>query len=86
MTPQAISPTASETQDLSQCCHHWLIEPATGPLSQGLCRSCGEVRKFSNYVESASWGDTRLVNSSTDQGAALAQAAAGRFHEPEEEQ
>jgi hypothetical protein len=33
-----------------------------GPESQGICQSCGEVRDFKNYVEGATWGDSRLVN------------------------
>ena len=86
MARQTILQPPSEEQEFPHCSHHWVIEPATGPLSRGLCRSCGEVRTFSNYVESASWGDTRLSNSSPDQGAALARAAAGQFDEPKEEQ
>ena len=42
------------------CRHHWLIQPADGPVSRGVCRICGETREFKNYVESAAWGDTRL--------------------------
>ncbi len=44
------------------CQHHWLIQAADGPTSPGVCRVCGEARDFRNYVETASWGDTRLVN------------------------
>ena len=44
------------------CRHHWLIQAADGPTSEGVCRICGETRAFKNYVETASWGDTRLVN------------------------
>ena len=44
------------------CRHHWLIQAADGPTSPGICRICGEARDFKNYVETASWGDTRLVN------------------------
>ena len=44
------------------CQHHWVIQPAEGPFSNGVCQVCGETRDFKNYVESATWGDTRLNN------------------------
>ncbi len=34
------------------CAHHWVIEPANGPVSQGACQVCGEVRGFKNFIES----------------------------------
>ena len=42
-----------------QCCHHWEIQPATGPVSSGVCQVCGEVREFKNYVEASTWGDDK---------------------------
>jgi len=33
------------------CCHYWLIGEPQGPVSEGVCRKCGEVRQFNNYVE-----------------------------------
>lgn len=42
-----------------QCCHHWAIQPATGPVSSGVCQVCGEVREFKNYVEASTWGDDK---------------------------
>ncbi len=33
------------------CRHHWMIEPATGPLSQGVCQFCQETREFKNFIE-----------------------------------
>lgn len=44
------------------CAHHWVIQPADGPMSNGTCQICGESRDFNNYVETATWGDTRLSN------------------------
>jgi len=35
------------------CIHHWVIQPANGPVSNGACQICGENREFENYVESA---------------------------------
>jgi len=30
------------------CIHYWLIEPAAGPTSSGVCRFCGAQREFHN--------------------------------------
>ncbi|MBI5948483.1 MAG: hypothetical protein HY875_10115 [Chloroflexi bacterium] len=30
--------------------HHWLIEEANGPLSTGVCKSCGERKDFRNWL------------------------------------
>ncbi|MFQ6026887.1 MAG: hypothetical protein ACE5Q6_05155 [Dehalococcoidia bacterium] len=43
--------------DIPTCCHHWMIEPANGPLSRGKCRHCNEVRMFENTVTVREWGD-----------------------------
>ena len=32
------------------CAHHWMIQPADGPTSLGMCRFCREVRKFKNSI------------------------------------
>ena len=53
------------TASVPACRHHWVIQPAYGPVSNGLCQICGETREFKNYVESATWGDSRI----TDKGA-----------------
>ena len=45
----------TENLEVSQCCHHWVIEPAEGPLSEGVCQKCGLVKTFSNYVERHDW-------------------------------
>ena len=34
------------------CAHYWVIEPANGPVSQGTCQNCLEVRDFKNFVDS----------------------------------
>ena len=46
------------------CRHHWVIQPADGPVSNGSCQVCGEIREFKNYVESATWGDSRISGKS----------------------
>ena len=44
------------------CRHRWVIQPADGPVSIGRCQICDESREFKNYVESATWGDSRISN------------------------
>ena len=43
------------SQDMAapQCCHHWVIEPAEGPTSLGVCRKCSESREFRNSIVDA---------------------------------
>ena len=36
------------------CAHHWVIESANGPLSEGVCQRCGERREFKNSGVAAS--------------------------------
>ena len=57
-TPEVENPAAETT---GGCCHHWVIQPAEGPISNGSCQVCGESREFKNYVESATWGDGRTT-------------------------
>jgi hypothetical protein len=33
------------------CIHHWIIDPATGPTSPGVCLKCGKSKTFSNHLE-----------------------------------
>ena len=44
-----------EEQYSLRCPHHWIIEPANGPLSRGVCQKCWEVREFTNYIERDGW-------------------------------
>ena len=64
MTQSAPVSIATQADEEPQCRHYWVIQPAMGPESQGICQSCGETRDFKNYVEGASWGDSRLSNRS----------------------
>ena len=41
---------APEQQTVSSCCHHWIIEPANGPISRGVCRNCHESKEFRNSI------------------------------------
>ena len=42
-----------------ECAHHWVIEPAEGPFSEGACRKCGEVKTFINYIERHDWNQVQ---------------------------
>jgi hypothetical protein len=33
------------------CRHHWIIDPPGGPTSRALCKHCGTVSEFQNYVQ-----------------------------------
>ena len=43
----------------ANCTHHWVIAVANGPLSEGVCRRCGEERGFTNSVEATPWYPAR---------------------------
>ena len=51
-----------ETEQANICCHHWIIQPAVGPVSEGSCQNCGEVREFKNSIDyEAEWTNRRDV-------------------------
>ncbi len=60
------------TPSVAACRHHWVILPADGPVSNGSCQVCGETREFKNYVESATWGDSRMTSKSSSDSAIVA--------------
>ena len=39
-----------ESDGVPPCCHHWIIEVANGPVSQGVCQNCFESKEFKNSV------------------------------------
>ena len=39
----------------TECTHHWVIESANGPLSEGVCQRCGERREFANSAATSMW-------------------------------
>ena len=41
----------------SACIHHWVIETPVGPMSQGVCKRCGEERQFKNFMGSNPYWD-----------------------------
>ena len=50
---QQSSPVSIQGASVLRCCHHWIIEPADGPVSMGTCRFCHESRAFKNSVVEA---------------------------------
>jgi hypothetical protein len=38
------------TREITACAHWWKIEQASGHMSRGTCRRCGEVREFYNSM------------------------------------
>ena len=62
MTQQVPVTQPVEEQELPSCRHHWVIQPATGPVSPGVCQICAEVREFKNYVEASTWGDDKSAS------------------------
>jgi len=33
-----------------KCIHHWIIETACGPISEGVCQNCNKKKSFSNSI------------------------------------
>ena len=93
MTQQAAIPQSADVTDEvidegPQCMHYWVIQPATGPVSPGICQTCGATREFKNYVEGASWGDSRLSSrANSEEPKEVSRAAVGASDEddPDEE-
>ena len=52
---------SGENEEIS-CKHYWEIQAATGPVSPGVCLTCGETREFKNYVEASTWGADKSAN------------------------
>ena len=56
-----LSPTHSV---IEECSHHWVIQDGDGPTSAGVCRLCGELKQFKNYLEASHWSDEKAKNDS----------------------
>lgn len=39
-----------DTLEPIECIHHWVIEPANGPVSIGTCNLCNTTREFENSI------------------------------------
>ena len=48
----------------NNCAHHWVIDRANGPMSEGVCQRCGESREFANSAEPTSiWTSSHRAKS-----------------------
>jgi hypothetical protein len=45
----AATPVAETTAEAHA--HHWLIEEANGEKSRGICKRCGAIKQFKNWLE-----------------------------------
>jgi hypothetical protein len=52
----SIPPQKTKVQ--SECRHHWVIESPSGATSTGICKHCGSVKEFNNYLPFSSWEDS----------------------------
>ncbi len=41
---------SGESAIQQECCHFWVIDSASGPISQGTCQICGMKKDFDNYL------------------------------------
>jgi hypothetical protein len=39
----------------ANCSHHWIIESPKGPTSWGICKYCGAIKEFMNYLPFSQW-------------------------------
>jgi hypothetical protein len=37
------------------CTHTWIINAPSGPVSDGVCETCGDKKQFNNSAEFDSW-------------------------------
>ncbi len=59
----------AESEQLPTCCHHWAIQPAVGPVSEGECQKCGEIRNFKNSIDyETEWTARRELARSESEG------------------
>ncbi len=47
---QELAPTIIETEPVATCRHYWVIAPAEGPVSRGVCQYCHEIKEFHNSI------------------------------------
>lgn len=86
MTQTTAITASPEEANVPACRHHWVIQPAMGPVSEGFCQVCGELREFKNYVESSSWGEEKpVLRSSAKSPPVLARAVADYLDSADEQ-
>ena len=60
-----------EDEIVPACCHHWIIQPAIGPVSEGMCQKCGEVKEFKNSLDYETEWSSRRELARSDLGVAV---------------
>ena len=60
------------------CVHHWIIDPANGPVSEGRCKKCGARKDFFNAFEVAAWNHRIDVETKRAEGPRRAREARRR--------
>lgn len=58
-----------QSTQLLACKHYWIIEPANGPISWGVCQVCGEGKEFKNSIGPEAWAQLRLGDGDVSKGA-----------------
>lgn len=43
------------------CIHYWVIETADGPVSEGQCQKCGDIREFHNAIVTETMRDQQTA-------------------------
>ena len=50
---------------MSDCIHHWIIEPPVSAVSEAQCKLCGDEKEFSNVFDLAKTPRTNPVTGAT---------------------
>ena len=53
---RGVGPSTAHQEKLTEylqthCAHHWVIDVPSGPISEGTCQRCAQVREFNNSAE-----------------------------------
>ena len=59
MIEEQVAALDGSGEDIPQCNHHWVIQDGDGPKSAGVCRLCGALKEFRNYLEASYWGEEK---------------------------
>jgi len=57
MMSKVVEPGLKKRVNKAKCHHHWVIESPDGPTSIGICKYCGAVKEFSNFLPFSTWED-----------------------------
>lgn len=84
MSNQQLTAVLPADEGIDLCQHHWVIQDGDGPLSQGICRLCGQYKDFKNYLEASHWGDDKFRTES--RATLLGRPALARLARDEEDE